>query len=505
MPRKYLHIFLSTVFAVVLAQNCTFAAEPARIRVGVDPSIAENLSGRLFVFMTRDSKTLETINPDFMNPDAVWIAAAEISNLRAGKTIEVDLDAISFPKRFSEAPAGEYQLMALLDRDHSYSYDGTGAGDVVSAVVKMNLSGKLDELKLARIIPEKTAETSDLARIVELESPLLSAFWGRPVKLQAAVILPPNYNADAKRKYPTVYLVHGYGGSHLGQLRGAKFIQDAMRDGKIPEMIYVGLNAKHSLGHHVFADSVNNGPWGAALTGEFIPFLEKQFRMDAKTNGRFLTGHSSGGWATMWLMVNYPDVFGGTWSTSPDPLDFREFTGVDLTRSPPHNYFSKPDGKLINLVRTGGKELWTMRDFVRFEQVTGDFGGQMASFEAVFSPRGIDGQPMPLFDRDTGAIDPFVQKAWEKYDISLILRNRWKTLAPKLKGKIHIIVGTADTFHLDEAVRKFDEEMKKLGSDAKIEYVEGKDHFNLYRDGLNERIAREIYAVARPKAKTAGK
>lgn len=75
------------------------------------------------------------------------------------------------------------------------------------------------------------------------------------------------------------------------------------------------------------------------------------------------------------------------------------------------------------------------------------------------------------------------------------MQTNWKTLAPKLKGKIHIIVGTADTFHLDEAVRLLDAELKKLGSDAKIEYVEGRDHFNLYRNGLNERIANEISAV----------
>lgn len=74
-----------------------------------------------------------------------------------------------------------------------------------------------------------------------------------------------------------------------------------------------------------------------------------------------------------------------------------------------------------------------------------------------------------------------------------------------MKGKLHIIVGTADTFHLDEAVRLLDIELKKLGSDAKIEYLEGRDHFNLYDGGLSIRIANEIYAVARSKAKAAVK
>ena len=59
-------------------------------------------------------------------------------------------------------------------------------------------------------------------------------------------------------------------------------------------MIYVFLNARCALGHHEFADSVNNGPWGEALTTEFIPALEKEFGAFGAPRGRFLTGHSSG-------------------------------------------------------------------------------------------------------------------------------------------------------------------------------------------------------------------
>jgi len=133
------------------------------------------------------------------------------------------------------------------------------------------------------------------------------------------------------------------------------------------------------------------------------------------------------------------------------------------------------------------------------ERVLGYYDGQFGSFEAVFSPKGEDGQPMQVIDRDTGVIDTAVARAWEKYDISRILRDNSATLGPKLKGKLHIVVGTADTFHLNEPVQLLEGELKKLGSDAKIEYVEGRDHFNLYQNGLRERFAKEMYAVARPK------
>ena len=439
------------------------------------------------------------------DPEAVYLTGMEVSNFDARTPIELNADETSFPRAFSAAPAGEYKVMALLDRDHSYTYNGPGAGDIYSELSTVNMPSGETTLTLSKVVPErKLPPESDNIKIIEFESPMLSAFWGRPIKMEASVILPPSYATSKLQRYPTVYSIHGYGGDHLSSLRGVPDMLQAMRDGKRPEMIYVYLNAHCPLGHHVFADSVNNGPWGSALVKEFIPYLEKQFRMDARPSGRFLTGHSSGGWSTLWVMVNHPDFFGGTWSTSPDPVDFRNFTGPDLTRYPPQNAYHDDSGHEYNLVRNAGKDLMTVRQYAMQETVQGYYGGQFASFNAVFSPKGDDGQPMKLFDIATGRIDPFVQKAWEKYDISRMLRDNWKTLGPKLRGKLHIIVGTADTFHLDEAVRLLDAELKKLGSDAKIEYLDGRTHFDLYKGGLGDRIAAEMYTVARPKVKAAG-
>lgn len=499
--------FAILAFALTSASTAT-AAERIRFKVGINPALgAEPVSGRLLIFMTAQPKALEMIEPDFLNPRSVWVTGVEVRNLEPGKPVEVDPDALSFPAPFSTAPAGDYQLMALLDLDHSYTYDGAGPGDLYSAVSKLSnlnpaASAPID-LTLTNRLPEQTISDTDSVKLIKFESPALTKFWGRPIIMQAGVVLPPSYGKTARERYPTVFNVHGYEGSHLSAWREGPELVRQMAEGKLPEMIYVFLNAKFPLGHHVFADSANNGPWGQALTTEFIPYLEKLFRMDAKPSGRLLTGHSSGGWSTLWLQVNYPDVFGGTWSTSPDPEDFRSFTGPDLTRMPPQNFYRGADGKPYNLVRFQGREIMTLEEYAHLERVEGYFGGQMASFEAVFSPRGADGQPMPLFDRDTGRIDPFVQKAWERYDISRLLRRNWVTLGPRLRGKLHIIVGTADTFHLNESARLLDETLKALGSDARVEFIEGRDHFDLYEGGLAERIAREMYAVARPQSRSA--
>ncbi len=150
-------------------------------------------------------------------------------------------------------------------------------------------------------------------------------------------------------------------------------------------------------------------------------------------------------------------------------------------------------------IRMGGKDTQSLEDLALQEHVLGEYGGQLASFEWVFSPRGKDGRPMPLFDRRTGTIDPEVAEYWEKhYDIANLLRTNWKKIGPLLNGKIHLTVGTADTFHLDAPARLLEQTIKDLGGKASFTYLEGRTHFDLYQGGLSERIAREMYAVARP-------
>ena len=93
----------------------------------------------------------------------------------------------------------------------------------------------------------------------------------------------------------------------------------------------------------------------------------------------------------------------------------------------------------------------------RFELALGTHlrsGEQFDIWQAVFGPAGADGYPRPLYDQSTGVIDPEVAAYWrEHYDLSDILQRQWKTLGPKLIGKLHFTVGTRDTYYLDGAVR----------------------------------------------------
>jgi hypothetical protein len=416
-----------------------------------------------------------------------------------GQVIEVDCDELAAPEPLSHAPAGDYQLMVLLDTDHNAPYKAFTIGDLRSAVQAVTIdpvAGWAQEVRLTERIADAPLTLAPGQELVDFPSPSLSAFWGRPVEMRALVVTPADY-AATERRHPVAYVTHGFGGTMSDALGFAGFLQQQEAAGQLPPMIWVMLDQWSAFGTHEFADSVNNGPWGHALTTELIPHLEQRYRMDARPPGRLLTGHSSGGWATLWLQVRYPEVFGGTWPTSPDPVDFRDFSNLDLSTAT--NFYSRSDGSPAPLIREGGRAVETAEQVARREMVLGDYGGQNVSYEAVFSPRGPDGRPLPLFDRSTGEIDRTVAAYWrEHFDISRILTARARELEPVLRRKLHIVVGTADTFFLDQSVRLLEEALMPLGYDAKFTYLEGRHHFNLFEGDLFGRIALQMSDVARP-------
>ncbi len=344
------------------------------------------------------------------------------------------------------------------------------------------------------------AEPSEALRVepFELRSALLSEFAGTDVEIEAMVMTPPNFDPD--HGYAVHYVVHGFGGGRKSSaVRYAMKLQSRVDAGTAPPMLRVFLDANHRLGHHVFADSANTGPWGTALVQEFLPAIEARYGAIADPRARFVSGHSSGGWASLWLQVRYPEAFGGVWSTAPDPVDFRDFTGIDLYAF--DDMYRDPKGNPVQLVHKGGKPVLSFEDYTRSEIQRQPIGGQIYSFDAVFSPRNDDGQPRPVFDRDTGRIDHDVVEAWKAYDIRLRLREQWPTLAPKLAGKLHIVVGSQDTFGLHRAVILLKAELEALGSDAEVVVVEGRDHSDLfephpqlYPEGLLTRIEDEMWA-----------
>ena len=523
------HNLLAVVATILAARGLPAQRLPAPVvfHVSLGQASATPVSGRLLIFARLlapgDKRPVARVDMDQIDTHATAVAAQEVARLAPGATVDLDADLSAFPTPFSQLEPGHYAVQAVLDRDHSYNYTSRGPGDLVSGVVEMDLPGGASQpLSLATIVPESDplqplsnvpaamrevypAAKADI-HTIDFVSPALSSFWGRPITMHGWVVTPPDYTAHPGQRYPVVYYTQGFGGSlrSLHDVGVARW--NEMKTGKAPSMIWVGIDQSSPSGTSEFVNSVNNGPWGQALTAELIPDLERHYRMDAKPSGRFVTGHSSGGWAALWLQVSYPKLFGGAWPTSPDPSDFHNFLGVDLYAAGA-NVYRKPDGSPWPLAQDKGQMLVSIEDYTRREVVVGAYGGQLASFEWVFSPRGADGLPVPLFDRTTGAVDTVVMSYWkDHYDVAEGLRRHWPKLARDLDGKIHLTVGSADTFYLDGAAHLLEATMKGLGARTDFRYVEGRGHFDLYAVGddpwgLYKAIAWEMYALARPGSK----
>ncbi|MBL8990322.1 MAG: alpha/beta hydrolase [Phycisphaerae bacterium] len=436
-------------------------------------------SGRVYVAMLQRSSASgpeprQLITNWFRPPQVISL---DVTDVPPGGSITIDAATPglrAFPRPLSSLTDGTWAVQGIARRSLDHPVPGQGAGDLHS-IVALADAAKPEPLalKLSNVVAPRPFAETDRVKLVEIVSPLLSEFHKREVKVRASVVLPKAWSDQPDRTWPALYYINGFGGDH----RSAGRI--GQQGGPADDVLQVVPDPTCAWGHSVFADSATNGPWGRVLVEELIPAVETKYRGPAAPGGgggerRYVWGISSGGWSSLWLQVTYPDAFSGCWSHVPDPVDFRDFQQINLYRDG-ENMYRDAGGQRRPLARMGDRVSLYYDDFVAMEDVLGH-GGQIASFEAVFSPREPDGSPRRLFDRATGRIDPQTAKAWERYDIRLVLERNWAALAPRLKGKIHVIAGEKDTFYLQGAAALLQQALSALGSDAQVTVVPGMPH-----------------------------
>lgn len=445
-------------------------------------------TGRVYLMLGTERDRAPKNGPNWFNPQPFFAIDVENWKTDSSVTIEDGEFLQAFPKPLSELKPGKYSAQALMRINLDTHRLGNGPGNAFSAPIVIEIKdGGSDasySLDIDQIQPEDTFPEHARVKLETLESQKLSEFYGRSVKHRAAVILPEGW--DGKTPLPSLYVIPGFGGDHRQAFR---MLAGNLSFGS--DFIRIVLDPDCGTGHHVFADSATNGPRGQALIDEFIPYLDRKYQLIPNAGARFVNGHSSGGWSSLWLQVTYPETFGGVWSTSPDPIDFRDFQQINLYADG-ENMFKDNSGRPRPLARRGETPILFYENFSRMEDVMGP-GGQLYSFEAVFSPLDSKGKPLQLWNRKTGAIDRKTAEFWKKYDIGLILQNQWSSLEPKLSGKIHVYMGDLDTFYLEGATRLVGQRLKELKSDAVVELFPGRDHGSILNKALSDRIDREMH------------
>ena len=492
------------------------------------------LDGRMLLMLSKNDEN----EPRFQindGPTTQLIFGMNVENLNAGEEVIVDNRAFGYPiESLNDIPPGEYFVQALfhlyetfhradghtvklpMDRGEGQQWN-RAPGNLYSLPTKITITSsssikQVINIKLDQIIPPiEPPKDSKYIKHVKIKSEMLSKFWGRDMYLGAHVLLPEGFDDNPDVRYPLA-IMHGHfpdnfrgfrttppdpdlepDYSERFQLAGYNKIvqQEAYDFYKIwtgpdfPRVLAIEIQHANPYYDDSYAvNSENLGPYGDAITYELIPYIEEKFRGIGEGWARFTYGGSTGGWEALAVQVKYPDEYNGCYAACPDPIDFRAYVLTNIYEDE-NAYFLKGDFK--NVLHPGhrdylGKVNSTVKSSNHRELALGDknrSGSQYDIWEAVYSPVGKDGYPKRLWDKYTGKIDHEVAEYWrENYDLAYIMKRDWKTLGPKLKGKVHIYCGDMDNYYLNNAVYLAEEFLESTDPyyDGEVDYGDRAEH-----------------------------
>jgi S-formylglutathione hydrolase FrmB len=272
---------------------------------------------------------------------------------------------------------------------------------------------------------------------------------GDPVERPVLVYLPPGYDAQPDRRYPSVYVLMGYGGhvtmwhnrtpfrQPFPETADQLFAADAA-----PHAIVVYVDAWTSYGGSQFVDSPGTGRYHSYLCDEVVPWVDGRYRTLAGAAHRAIAGKSSGGFGAMITPMLRPDLFGALATHAGDSL---------------YELCYLPDfGDCVRELRSYDGDIWRWwRDFtarVAFTKKADQILLGVLGVAACFSADS-DGTPELPFDSRTAVLREEVWQRWLDWDpVRMVPRH---AAALRSMRGIWIDAGTADDFYLDLGAEAF--------------------------------------------------
>ena len=287
---------------------------------------------------------------------------------------------------------------------------------------------------------EEHVITSELLRANPLGDP-----WERPLW----VYLPPGYDDEPARAYPSVYVIQGYTG-HVAMWRNRSPYRQPFPEaadavfaaGQAPPAIVVYVDAWTAYGGSQFVDSPGTGRYHSYLCDEVVPWVDKRYRTMAGAGHRAITGKSSGGFGAMITPMLRPDLFGALATHAGDSL----YEYCYLTEF----------GKAVRHLRGYDGDIWRWwADFRSRASFTKDADRDLLMLlgvSACFSAD-PDGTVQLPFDPCTGVLRPQVWQRWLDWDPVRMVPH----YAAQLRSlrAIWIDAGTRDEWFLDIGAEAF--------------------------------------------------
>jgi len=474
---------------------------------------AKTLDGRLLLLLSTDPSEEPRMQIND-TPSSQMVFGVNVDGLAPGSVATVDASAGGYPIRsLKDVPAGEYTVQAVLSLYETFHRsDGSvvklhmdqGEGQHWN-ITPGNLYSKPRKIRVSRdegpiavslteaIPPVETPKDTKYVRHIRIQSDLLTKFWGRPMFLSAVILVPEGFDEHPNARYPEMvfedHFVDGIGDfrtippdpdlkpdyserfhlagyNRIQQQEGYKTYQQWISP-NFPRYLVIKIQHANPYYDDSYAvNSANLGPYGDAIETELMPAIEKQFRGIGQGWARFLYGGSTGGWESLAVQMFYPTHYNGAFVACPDPVDFHAYTNIDLysDKNAFYIYGAHKQVEQPSMRDYLGHTLITTKEVNQYELALGDHGRsgeQYDIWQAVYSPEGPDGYPLPIFDKTTGEIDHKVAAYWhDHYDLDAILARDWATLGPELEGKLHIYVGSDDTYMLNDAVYRMEDFLK---------------------------------------------
>lgn len=141
---------------------------------------------------------------------------------------------------------------------------------------------------------------------------------GETANREVFVILPPSYQAEADRRYPVVYGLHGYSigaGEWMQEIHAPQTIEGAFANG-VAEMIVVLPTSRNIYNGSMYSSSMTTGNFERFIADDLVAFIDENYRTIPQRESRGLVGHSMGGYGATRIGMKHADVFGSLYLMS---------------------------------------------------------------------------------------------------------------------------------------------------------------------------------------------
>ena len=311
-------------------------------------------------------------------------------------------------------------------------------------------------------------------RIDSITSPALqNNALGDPATRALPVYMPPGYDPQGSRRYPVLYVLHGYTGNAAAvvgarawETNVVEWIDRLIERKQMQPAILVVVDGFTRLGGSQYVDSIHNGEYATYTVRDVVSHVDSSYRTVAREEGRAVLGKSSGGFGAMHLCMQYPGVFAAFASHSGDSyFQYAQVRGfVDA-----HRTLEKHDWDIAAFVESFDKKpKRPMHEYTTME---------MLGYASAYSPRSAKAFDLDLpFRRDTGELDEAVFERWLAFDPAVMCLRKHSELE-RLRLR-YLDCGRRDEYGLDVGARVVAKRMRSMGLQVRHEEFDD-DHRNV--------------------------